>query len=326
MAHKSLPVAFLSGIFLTASLLISFNSGAQINSQTKNSEAGATQVTEASDTNLLKNYLEQYYKSITQPLPPVPVIKKNPYKKAKSPRQQNASVLAKTPKLVIIIDDIGNNKEMDLKAAGLPGAVTLAILPHTPHSQTIATLAFKNKKEIILHAPMESIEDKNLGKGGLTEAMTEEEFTRTLQNDIDSIPHLVGLSNHMGSLLTQNENAMSWLMASLTKNNLFFVDSRTTAASVASDLASKHNIEHVSRDVFLDHEANTEYTDKAFKKALRISKKTGFAVAIGHPYPTTLSYLETHLGKLEQEGVQLIPVSELLKFQKGPQEKTLPEK
>jgi len=278
------------------------------------------------DTESLRTYLQQYYQSKMQSLPEIPLIKKIQQKKAKNIRQQYDSLLSKTPKIAIIIDDIGNNKELDLKAANLPGAITLSILPHTPNAHSIAKTAFEKQKEVMLHVPMESINDNKLGEGALTETMNEIEFKQMLQSDIKSIPHVVGLNNHMGSLLTQNENAMSWLMASLKENNLYFVDSRTIASSIASDFAAQYKIDHISRDVFLDHEATIEYTDAAFKKAIRISKKTGLALVIGHPYPGTIDYLEKNLHQLHAEGIELVSVSELIKFKNSVKQKTLPEK
>lgn len=280
----------------------------------------------ADDSEALRTYLRQYHQSKTQSLPEIPVIKKWQQQKSKSLRQQHATTLSKTPKIAIIIDDIGNNKALDLRAVNLPGAFTLSILPHTPHARSVAKIAFEKQKEIMLHAPMESIENKKLGEGGLTDKMNEAEFKKMLQSDIDAIPHIVGLNNHMGSLLTQNENAMSWLMASLKENNLYFVDSRTIAASVAADFAAKYHIEHISRDVFLDHETSAEYIDKAFQKALRISKKTGASLVIGHPYPDTLDYLENNIDQLQEQGIELVSVSELIRFQNSLQQKTLSEK
>lgn len=227
----------------------------------------------------------------------------------KTPEQ---NLTTHSPKLAIVIDDIGNNKFLDSRVALLPGAVTLAILPHTPFSKTIAELAYSKDKEIMLHAPMESLEGRRLGDGALTKDLSDDEFIEVLQAGIDSIPHISGLNNHMGSALTQDTEAMHLVMQAIVKNNLYFVDSRTTSESVAGDLAKSYKIDHVSRNVFLDNETDYEYIDQAFKEALRISKKTGFALAIGHPYPETIAYLENVLPELEKQGVVLISVSDLL--------------
>lgn len=214
--------------------------------------------------------------------------------------------------IAIVIDDIGNHADLDSRVARLPGAVTLSVLPFTPHSKTVAELAYEQKKEVMLHAPMESEHHRKLGDGALTEQLDQQQFETVLQEDINSIPHITGVNNHMGSLLTQDKQAMDWVMQVVQKNNLFFLDSRTTPDSVAAKLAQEYNIPNVSRNVFLDNEQSYDYVDEAFKKTLHISKETGFAVAIGHPYPTTVSYLEKNLPYLSEQGYLLIPVSSLL--------------
>lgn|GEM_PF-1032575 len=231
---------------------------------------------------------------------------------AHSETQAATNTTIKNPRLAIIIDDIGNNRILDTRAANLPGAVTLAILPHRPHSESTARLGYKNNKEIMLHAPMESIGQFELGVGGLTKALNKKEFFETLQNSIDSVPHVSGLNNHMGSALTQEPEAMLWVMQSAQANDLFFVDSRTTHHSVAGDLAEEHQVRYVSRDIFLDNETEYDYIDKAFNRAIKISKQTGFALAIGHPYPATLSYLENKLPELQEQGIAVISVQDLI--------------
>lgn len=211
--------------------------------------------------------------------------------------------------IAIIIDDIGNQEALDMRVAKLPGAVTLAVLPHTPHGKSVAQLAHQLNKDVMLHAPMESSNHRKLGDGALTQELGQLEFEKVLQDSINSIPHVIGVNNHMGSLLTQNPEAMNWVMQVVQKNNLFFIDSRTTPNSVAESTAKQHDIPTISRHVFLDNEQTHEYVDEAFKKTLQISRKTGFALAIGHPYPSTVTYLEKAIPELAEQGYLLVPVS-----------------
>jgi polysaccharide deacetylase 2 family uncharacterized protein YibQ len=258
-----------------------------------------------------QDFLNLHYQSQITPLP-VLQNHKQPVLDTLSTENINKKPRNHLSKLVIVIDDIGNNKSLDTRAAQLPGAVTIAILPHTPFSKSIAELAHANNKEIMLHAPMESLHDKPLGDGALTKDLSEEEFKNILQGNIDSIPHVVGLNNHMGSSLTQDEASMHLVMQTIQKNNLYFLDSKTTPRSVAAKLAQEYKISHVSRNIFLDNEETFEHIDAAFKSAIKISHKTGFAVVIGHPYPSTIKYLENALPELEKQGISLISLSELL--------------
>jgi len=216
--------------------------------------------------------------------------------------------------IAIILDDIGNNDALGMQALSLPGAVTYAVLPHTPHGQKLAMLAHKFGKEVMLHAPMSNLGQHPLGEGGLTPLLTEEEFTASLLRSIAAVPFAKGVNNHMGSELTSARMQMQWLMRELKLQDLYFVDSLTTASSVAAETAGEFAVPNLRRHVFLDNQATFENLDFEFKRLLGIARAKGSAVGIGHPYPETLAYLEQALGTLEAEGVELITVSRMLEL------------
>ena len=133
-----------------------------------------------------------------------------------------------------------------------------------------------------------------------------------LDQAVRLVPFASGINNHMGSALTQEPQAMVWLMRAVKRHKLFFVDSRTTHKSVASEIALQENIRTASRDVFLDNDRSLYGIDKEFRRLLAVAKRRKTAIAIGHPYPSTLQYLEHAIPMLKREGVQLISVSEML--------------
>jgi polysaccharide deacetylase 2 family uncharacterized protein YibQ len=217
------------------------------------------------------------------------------------------------PAISIIIDDLGNLKKRDTRAIQLPGSVTFAFLPHTPHARDLATLAHSLNKEVMLHLPMESMEHEKLGPGGLTLEMSREELAAQLKSSLESIPHVVGINNHMGSLLTQHPGHMLWLMQELHKrDDLYFVDSYTTKTSIVQKVASENWVPNIKRDVFLDNDRDPAKIKMHFQRLLKMARKTGFAVGIGHPHPETMAVLEEELPKLKNQGIQLLPVSQLL--------------
>ena len=215
-------------------------------------------------------------------------------------------------RLVIILDDIGYSAEAGERAVQLPGAVTYAVLPFTPHGQALARMAHEAGKEVMLHAPMSNLAGMALGEGGLTLALPEEEFVRTLRAAIADIPHVVGVNNHTGSELTAAELPMQWVMRELKAQGLFFVDSMTTGKSVAEKIAIDNHVPALKRHVFLDNEATPEAIDREFQRALAIVQQQGYAVAIGHPYPETLAYLEQAIRLLPAQNIALVPASALL--------------
>ncbi|GAA3929297.1 divergent polysaccharide deacetylase family protein [Litoribacillus peritrichatus] len=217
-----------------------------------------------------------------------------------------------SPKVTIIIDDVGNNESRGLRTVNLHGPVTLAILPERPFSAELANKAHAIGKEIILHAPMENLRDAPLGGGALTSDMSSRRFKSQLLKNIESIPHLMGINNHMGSLLTTKHLQMNWTMKILKDKNLMFVDSRTNPKSIAKEVAMLYNIPTVSRDIFLDHERKTDYIAKQFEKCLALAVKNGNCLMIGHPYPETLAHLEKALPLLVKRGFQQQPLSRLI--------------
>lgn len=223
-----------------------------------------------------------------------------------------ASDSVKQAAIAIIIDDMGYNLNLGLRAVALPGPVTYAVLPYSPYSERLASVAHQQGKEVMLHMPMGNHDGRPLGPGGLTAELDRVQFQRQLFSALESVPYLQGINNHMGSSLTQNSKHMNWLMDSLKERTLYFVDSRTSADSVAGITARRKQIPSLDRDVFLDHDPAPESIDEQFKRLIDLARKRGSAVAIGHPYPSTLGYLENVIPKLGAMGIRLVSPSGLL--------------
>lgn len=230
----------------------------------------------------------------------------------------NKTATNKSPMLVIVMDDLGNNLERGIRAVELPGALTYGILPHTPLAKKLAFYVsqFGNDKEVIIHMPMEASSHKHLlGPGALEMNHNQQLFVDTLQHALSAIPFAKGLSNHMGSRLTSLPDRMDWLMSELSKSDFYFLDSKTTGNSAAMSAAAKQSIPYLARDIFLDHDPDPLAIDLAFNKALTLAKHSGLAVIIAHPYPSTLDFLEVELPKLAQSGVSLVNASQAIKQQ-----------
>jgi polysaccharide deacetylase 2 family uncharacterized protein YibQ len=207
---------------------------------------------------------------------------------------------------------MGNNLELGRRAIALPGAISYAFLPHRPYSQSLANTAHQQQKEILLHIPMSNISSRPTGLGALTPIMNKQQFLHTIDANLASIPHVRGVNNHMGSLLTQLKQPMDWLMEELKHQQLYFVDSRTSPLTVAETTAKKHDIPTLRRDIFLDNVRDTESISREFNRLIDRAKQQGYAVAIGHPYPETLSFLEQVLPTLAAQGIVLKQPSQLL--------------
>ncbi len=214
--------------------------------------------------------------------------------------------------IAIIIDDLGYNYSLGLQAAELPASLTYSILPYSTHASRLAEVVHNSGKEVMVHLPMENLGDNPIGPGGLTNTLSRAEFENTILRAVSSVPHARGINNHMGSALTQERRPMEWLMKEIGKLNFFFVDSRTTPRTVASDVARRNNLLTSSRDIFLDNDTSVYDIDVQFRKLIRLAKSKGTAIAIGHPYPETLAYLELAIPQLADQGIMIIPASNLV--------------
>ncbi len=213
------------------------------------------------------------------------------------------------PTIAIIIDDMGHNAVQESRLIRLEQPLTLAFLPFRPYTTALARQAHQHQKEVMLHAPMANTRLIGLGAGGLSPEMNREQVAQTLRRALRSLPHVQGVNNHMGSLLTQMEQPMSWVMEELHNFPLYFIDSRTIASSIAGRVAEQHQVPTMTRDVFLDHEATEEFVHQQFQLLIRKAKENGTAIGIGHPYEVTISYLEKALPALDEEGIAVATVS-----------------
>ncbi|AZG75058.1 divergent polysaccharide deacetylase family protein [Shewanella livingstonensis] len=217
---------------------------------------------------------------------------------------------ATAAKIAIIIDDIGY-RLTDEAALSLPTAITLSVLPHTPLGQKLANEGYKKGHEIMLHLPMQALNGKALGPGGLTNDMTEVQIKQQLQRAFSSIPFAKGANNHMGSLLTQMDEPMLWVMQSLKQQQLFFVDSFTTKYTKASNKAMQLGVPSLRRNIFLDNDISKHALEKQFQQMITQSKRQDKLIVIAHPYPQTIRFLNANLARLSDNGITLVPTSQL---------------
>ncbi|RSC28586.1 divergent polysaccharide deacetylase family protein [Pseudomonas putida] len=208
----------------------------------------------------------------------------------------------------IIIDDLGQSSERDSRTLALPGPVTMAIMPDTPHATEFARQAHKAGRTVILHMPM----DPATGPYAWHPGLPIEELARRLDAALLKVPFAAGINNHMGSRMTSQPEAMGWLMGELQRRELFFVDSRTSAATVAGAKAQQADLAHVSRDIFLDDVRTPEAIAEQLRQGVELARKHGSAVLIGHPYPQTLQVLEREIPRLKAQGVELIELRQMI--------------
>jgi polysaccharide deacetylase 2 family uncharacterized protein YibQ len=213
-------------------------------------------------------------------------------------------------RLAILLDDLGNDRGAAEAIFALHVPITLAVLPYHPHSREIAEEARKHGCEVMLHLPMQSVANETPEQEELKPGLSRQEVENMVTKMLDAVPEADGVNNHQGSEATSNSALMDELMPVLKDAGVFYVDSRTTAATVAFDAAKRSSIKTAFRNVpFLDDVQNKEAIRKQLQIAMRAAKEKGEALAIGHPHSVTLDALREMLPEAKRQGVRLVLVS-----------------
>jgi polysaccharide deacetylase 2 family uncharacterized protein YibQ len=195
------------------------------------------------------------------------------------------------PKLVIIIDDVVSKSQKD-KILNIGYPITMAFLPPNGVQKESAIIA-QNLPFHMIHFPMQASKNfKNIEIDTLNISDSYEKIEARVKKLRDLYPNTTYTNNHTGSVFTENYEAMDKLFRALKKYNFIFVDSRTTPNSVAKELSIKYQMPYIVRDTFLDNDRSFTAIQNQLKDAIRVAKKQGFAIAIGHPYEVTFQVLK----------------------------------
>ena len=217
------------------------------------------------------------------------------------------------PLLAIVIDDWGYGWQAARDFLDFDRPLTVAVLPHLPLSRSQADEAHARGHQVILHLPMEPLAEQwDLGQGAVTTVMTSEEIHVDVQEALAAVPHVSGVNNHMGSKATADSRVVADVLAAVKSTGLFFLDSRTTAASVVPAVAREMGVPVLVNDRFIDPDTDPQRVKERILLAARLAKRRGYAVAIGHVRPETYAGLVASLEELDREGVRLAYLWEIL--------------
>jgi hypothetical protein len=219
-----------------------------------------------------------------------------------------------SPKVAFIIDDLGYETEVAKKMMELEFPIALSILPFLQYSEFIAEEGRKNNREIMLHLPMEpNNSDADPGPGVIKSYMSEEEIRQAVRDCILNFSHVIGVNNHMGSKITEDREIMEIILEEIREYNLFFIDSITTKDSIAYEVAQEMKIKSAVRSVFLDNENDMKYIKRQMLEVQETALREGEVIAIGHSRINTFYVLKRMVPELIKAGIEVVPVSELVR-------------
>jgi hypothetical protein len=217
--------------------------------------------------------------------------------------------------VAIIIDDIGYDLVPVKELLKVNADITYSVLPFLIHSREAAEMLHKANKEILLHLPMEPVSypREKPGSGALFTDMNDEELVFQLEKDIEAVPYIAGINNHMGSKFMEDKEKLALIFGKLKKKNLFFIDSRTAANSEAFAAARKVGLQVAARKIFLDN--NRDYNE-IYNNLINITNNNGDVsplIVIGHPHPETIRAIKDAIKVLREKGILIVPVSQVIK-------------
>lgn len=218
---------------------------------------------------------------------------------------------AQAGKLSIVIDDFGYRPVEENKVLQMPAAISVAVLPNAPHAREMATKAHQGGHEVLIHLPMAPLSKQPLEKDTLTPEMSSEEIARIIRDATGKVPFAVGLNNHMGSKMTSSLSGMQKVMQVLNQYNYYFLDSMTIGNSQSIPASLGTHVKVLKRRVFLDDSQNEASIREQFTRAVKLAQRDGYAIAIGHPHPTTVRVLQQMLPSLPGD-ITLVRPSQLL--------------
>ncbi|OHD77387.1 MAG: hypothetical protein A2355_01320, partial [Spirochaetes bacterium RIFOXYB1_FULL_32_8] len=229
---------------------------------------------------------------------PAPVKKENKklvHTKAENPRKNvekkiiiapsniEKPQLVKKSKICIVIDDAGYQYEKASLFFESGLNITYALIPGLNASKQHYTTITNHGHDLILHIPMEPEKGRDfVEKEAVLTTMSDNEINVLINRFFNEYPKALGANNHMGSKAVKDARVMNSAISVIKKRDLFWLDSLTSPGSVADEVASIQGVPYLSRDVFLDNENSEKYINDAMVTLIKIAKRRGYAIGIGH--------------------------------------------
>jgi hypothetical protein len=211
--------------------------------------------------------------------------------------------------IALIIDDWGYEQSFTADFFDLPIPLTMAVIPGLPASARLARAGHAHGWEVLVHLPLQP-ENPQLDQGPnlIRVSQGDAEIRRLAAQGLDAIPYAVGVNNHMGSRATRDARVMNLVLDEVAARGFFFVDSRTSPASVAAEVARERGLAHGENYLFLDGKADAGAIRQNLRLLAQAAARNGVVIGIGHVRRETLSALQAELPALLRQGLRFVPV------------------
>jgi len=218
-------------------------------------------------------------------------------------------------KIAFIIDDWGQSMANCKYLRDIPEPMAVSILPGLRHTKDVANCAREYHKVAMLHLPLEAFHNYDIYPPNyiIKTSMPPDLVTKIVEEDLDQLPTIEGVNNHMGSKATTSKYLMKLVFKRIKRRGLFFVDSMTARGTVCAALAQEMGVTFGKRDVFLDNVNTRPAITKQIMELAQKARHRGYAVAIGHDRHLTMQVIKDEIPYLEKQGFEIVSIKELLK-------------
>ncbi len=216
--------------------------------------------------------------------------------------------------IFLVIDDAGLDVAEMRQFLDIPIPMTIAVLPHLKETERVCSEIHRHSdKELILHQPMEAYDPtKKTGVGAIYNSTRPADVSRILKSNLASVRGAVGMNNHMGSRVTENEVLISEVLKYCRARGLYFMDSKTAYNSIVPRAAEREHVHLEARDVFLDIQHDRESVRKAWESTVAKARENGYVIAIGHIWSKeTAAAIRDSYKTLQNQGYTFHVLSEL---------------
>ena len=191
----------------------------------------------------------------------------------------------------------------------------MSILPGLRHTKDVAECAKRYHKLTMLHLPLEALHNNDFYPPNyiIKTSMSPDLASKIVEDDLNQLPSIEGVNNHMGSKATEDKSLMKLIFKKIRKRGLFFVDSLTAHQSICAGLADDMGLPFGKRDIFLDNVNTRDAIIKQLVALAQRARRHGYAVAIGHDRHLTMQVLKDEIPLLEKQGFEFVSIKELLK-------------
>jgi polysaccharide deacetylase 2 family uncharacterized protein YibQ len=217
-------------------------------------------------------------------------------------------------RIVLILDDVGFDHQPLAAAMALDPNINFSVLPNAQHGVEFARKLHDRGFEVLCHLPMEpeGFPDVSPGEGAVLTSMSNDEIVHATTTNVSSVPFARGVNNHMGSRATADARVMRTVLSSLP-HGMYFIDSRTSGASLGFAIAREMHVPSAARNVFLDDVQSDAAIRSELRMLRRLAEERGVAIGIGHMYPVTIRALAEEIPAMKGDGFKLIRASEAVR-------------